>query len=84
MLFVATQTQLEIFILSEMSERERKIQYNYQLYMESKIRQNEPIYETEPDSQTQKTDLWLPRCGGESRMDWEFGVSICKLLLGKQ
>ena len=64
MLFVATQTQLEIFILSEMSERERKIQYNYQLYMESKIRQNEPIYETEPDSQTQKTDLWLPK--GES------------------
>ena len=26
---------------------------------------NEPIYETETDSQTQRTDLWLPR-GGRS------------------
>ena len=25
---------------------------------------NEPIYEAETDSQTQRTDLWLPRWGG--------------------
>ena len=37
---------------------------------------NELIYKTETDSQTQRTDLWLPRGG----MDWEFGISRCKLL----
>ena len=42
---------------------------------------NELIYETEIDSQTQRTDLWLPsgRVYGGG-MDWEFGVSRCKLL----
>ena len=42
---------------------------------------NEPIYETETDSWTQRTDLWLPRgrgCGGG--MEWEFGISRCKLV----
>ena len=42
---------------------------------------NEPIYETGTDSQTQRTDLGLP--GGRGwvrRMDWEFGISRCKLL----
>ena len=49
--------------------------------MESKIFTNELIYETETDSQTQRTDLWLPRGRGvEGGMDWEFGVSRCKLL----
>ena len=40
---------------------------------------NELIYET--DSQTQRTDLWLPtgRVGGRGR-DWELGISRCKLL----
>ena len=42
---------------------------------------DEPIYKRERDSQTQRTDLWLPRGGvGESGMDWEFGVSISKQL----
>ena len=39
---------------------------------------NELIYETETGSQTQRTDLWLPK-GGRGR-DWEFGVSRFKLL----
>ena len=42
---------------------------------------NELIYETETDSQTQRTELLLP--GGRGReggMEWEFGVSRCKLL----
>ena len=36
---------------------------------------------TETDSQTQRTDLWLPRgrWAGEG-YEWEFGVSRCKLL----
>ena len=42
---------------------------------------NEPIYETETDSQTQRIDLWLPRgMGSGGGMDWEFGISSCKLL----
>ena len=42
---------------------------------------NELIYETETDSQTRRTDLWLPR-GRKSRggVDWEFGMSRYKLL----
>ena len=36
---------------------------------------NEPIYEKETDSQTQRTDLWLPRGRGSmGGMEWEFGV----------
>ena len=42
---------------------------------------NEPIYKRETDSQTEKTDLWLPsgREGGGGK-NWEFGISRCKLL----
>ena len=42
---------------------------------------DELIYETERDSQTQRTDLWLPRRWGDGGgKDWEFAVSRCKLL----
>ena len=42
---------------------------------------NKLIYETETDSQTQRTDLWLPRGKGQGGgVDGEFGVSRCKLL----
>ena len=40
---------------------------------------NEHIYETETDSQTQGTDLWLPKGTGLG-VDWELGISRCKLL----
>lgn len=40
---------------------------------------NELIYKKETDSQTQRTDLWLPRAG-EGGMEWESGVSRGKLL----
>ena len=46
-----------------------------------KYNTNEPIYETETDSQIQRTDLWLPRAGGSrGGKEWEFGISRCKLL----
>ena len=37
---------------------------------------NELIYKTETDSQTQKTNTWLPKgkCGG--RINQEFGINI--------
>ena len=38
------------------------------------------IYETETDSQTQKTYLWLPQGWRGGGKDWEFGVSRYKLL----
>ena len=40
---------------------------------------NELIHETETDSQTQRTDLWLPR-GREAAKDWEFGISRWRLV----
>ena len=43
---------------------------------------NEPIYKTETDSQTQRTDLWLPEGrGGTGRTEWELRIRRCKLLL---
>ena len=48
-----------------------------------KCDKNKPIYETETDLQTQGRDLWLPSGkgrGGGGWMDWEFGVSRCKLM----
>ena len=43
---------------------------------------DKPIYRTETDSQTWRTDLWLPwgRGGGRSGMYGEFGVGTCTLL----
>ena len=47
--FRATWMDLEIMILSEVSQTKTNI-IRYHLYVESKIRQNELIYETETDS----------------------------------
>ena len=41
---------------------------------------NEPIYRVETDSQTWRTDLHCQGGGGESGIDWEFGISRCKPL----
>ena len=81
--FAATRMQLEMIILSEVkSERERQIPYDITYTWNLKYDTNEPIYKTETDSQTERTDLWLPSGrGGERGMDWEFGVSRCKLHL---
>ena len=53
--FAATWLQLEIIILSE-SERERQIPYYTTYAWSLKYDANEPIYETE--SQTQRTTDW--------------------------
>ena len=62
------------------SERERQISSDITYMWNLKYDTNELIYETERDSQTQRTDLWLPRgkVGGGGK-DWEFGISRCKL-----
>ena len=41
---------------------------------------NELNYKTGTDSKTQRIDFWLPRGQWVRGMDWEFGVSRCKLL----
>ena len=58
--FTATQLQLEIIILSEVSQKENK-KIPYDIYIcNLKYGTNEPIYKAETDSQTQKTNLLLP------------------------
>ena len=56
MAFAATWIELEIIILSEVSQRKTNV-ICYQLYEESKRNTNEFIYKIERDPQTQKTNL---------------------------
>ena len=52
MLFAATWMQLEIIVLSEVSQTQKDKYHMLHLYMESKIDRNEFIYKTEINSQT--------------------------------
>ena len=52
MLFAATWRQLEIIIVSEVSQRERQIPYDITYMWNLKYGTNEPIYKTETDSTT--------------------------------
>ena len=60
----------------------RKRKTHHTSYIQNrKYDTNEPICETVTDSQTQRTDLGLPRGRRDrGRMDREFGISRCKLL----
>ena len=61
MSFATTWMDLEIIILSEVSQTE-KDKYNVISHMWNlKYGTNELIYTTETDSQTLRTDLWFPR-----------------------
>ena len=63
------------------SDRERQIPYAITYMWNLKYDTNELIYETETESQPQRTDLWLPsRMESSGGIDWEFGISRCKLL----
>ena len=55
------------------SERERQIPNDITYTWNLKYDTNELIYKTETDSQTQRTDLWLPSGREWGGMDWEFG-----------
>ena len=75
--------QLEIIILSEVSQKEKKNTIWYHLYVEFKYDINEPIYKTR-GSQTcelpseSRLEVAKGEWGGRG-MDWEFGVRRCKL-----
>ena len=72
--FAATWTDLEIIILSEVSQTKTNIKL-YHLYVESKKNStNELIYVTETELQMQKTYLWLPserETGCDELGDWD-------------
>ena len=77
MSLAATWMDLEIIILSEVSQKNT---IWYHLHVESKI-WPKWTYPWNRNIQTQRTDLWLPRGREGGRvMDWEFEVSRCKLL----
>ena len=48
---------LEIIMLNEISQKKRQLPYNI---WNLKYDTNEVIYKMKTNSQTQKTDLWLP------------------------
>ena len=59
--FVVIWIDLEVIILSELSQTETD-KYHDTAYMRNqKSDTNELIYKTETDSQNQKTNLWLPK-----------------------
>ena len=62
--FTATWMDLEIIILSEVSQTERQI-YDITYMWNLKYHTNEFIYKTEIGLQTSKTNLWLPKEGGK-------------------
>ena len=67
--FVATWMNLEIIILSEISQTEKDKYHMISLiqHMVSKYDTNVLTYKTETDSQTQKTNLWLSKGKTEAR-----------------
>ena len=82
---VATWMDLEVIILSE--DRERQIIQDITQMWNLKYDTYEVIYKTEIDSQTQKTNLWLPKgkwSGGGGGINQEFGINRYTLLSIKQ
>ena len=67
--FVATWMDLEIIILSEVSQTERQISYDITYMWNLKNDTNELIYKIETDSQTSKTYSWLPKGKGDRGRD---------------
>ena len=66
--------QLETVILRK-SERERKIPYDTTYMWNLKYNTNEHIYKRKTDTEEKTCD-----CQGWGGMEWEFGISRCKLL----
>ena len=64
--FAATWMDLEIIIhlLRSKSERERQTLYDTTYMWNLNCGTNELVYETETDSQTERTGLWLPKGRG--------------------
>ena len=63
--------EVEVLILSEV-RRERQILYDITYMWNLKYGTDEPVYNPETDSQTKRTDLWLPR---GRRREW-YGLEV--------
>ena len=78
--FVETWMQLEIIILSEIRQKERKIPYDI-IYMRNlKYYTNEPICEMETDLKNRDQTVGCQGWGYWGKDEWEVAVSRCKLL----
>ena len=67
MLFAATCMDIEVIVLSEVSQTQKDKYHMMSLIygIQNKEKDtNELIYKTEIDPQTQKTNLWLPKRKG--------------------
>ena len=78
--FAATWMELEILILSEVSQEEKD---KYHMLLTCGNQKMEQMYLSTEQKQTQGHRKQTCVCQGErtgSGMDWKFGVSRCKLL----
>ena len=76
MLFAAKWMDLEIIILSEVSQREKdKYQYDITHMWNQKNGTNEIIQKSEVDSQTQKINYGYQRGRGMGGRNQEFGIN---------
>ena len=75
--FVATWMQLEVIILSEISQEEKNKTMWHHLHVKSKIQHNWTYWQ----SRNRLTEDSLVAVEGEVEegMDWEFGVSRCRV-----
>ena len=72
---------------SSKSDRERQISYDIAHMWNLKYDTNELIYKTETDSQTQKTNLWLPKGkgGGRDKLEvWDQQIQTTIYKIDKQ
>ena len=81
MAFVATWMDLEIIMLSEVSQTVRHKGHMLSLYVESKKKgYNELLCRADTDSHTLK-NLWLPKETGCGERDGGLGWKCCKIRL---
>ena len=78
--FAATWMDLEIIMLSQ---EERQI-YAITSMWNLKYNTNDPIYETETDSETERIDLWLPRARVGQVGSLEFADVNCYMQNGQR
>ena len=80
MSFSATWMQLEIIIQNETSQKEKEKYHMTSLICGNlKYDTNEPINETAMDSQTQRTDWWLPK-GRKLGEGWSGRVGLADVI----
>ena len=77
--FAATWMELEILILSEVSQKERQIPYDITYIWKLACSTNEPTYKKKQIHEHGKQTCSCQGGGRGSGMHWELGVRRCKL-----